>query len=93
MDSSDGGLKPRGGRYLPVLVITPSPAPSLRALQAGPGDSSAKPFDLVECRTRIRIMLEVPPADGQVEKHNSALEETVRSAPPSCARAKRAIAA
>ena len=48
----------RGG-YLPVLVITAQPGQKLRALASGAKDFIAKPFDLVEVKTRIHNMLEV----------------------------------
>ena len=46
-------------RYLPVIVLTAQPGHKLRALQAGAKDFIAKPFDLVEVKTRIHNMLEV----------------------------------
>src|SRR5450755_1508800 len=45
--------------YLPVLVITAQPDHKLRALAAGAKDFVAKPFDLLEVKTRIHNMLEV----------------------------------
>lgn len=44
--------------YMSVLVITAQPGHKLRALQAGARDFVAKPFDLVEVKTRIRNMLD-----------------------------------
>ncbi|MEO8331751.1 MAG: response regulator, partial [Gallionella sp.] len=38
--------------YLPVLVITAQPEHKLRALAGGAKDFVAKPFDLVEVKTR-----------------------------------------
>jgi PAS domain S-box-containing protein len=64
--------------YLPVLVITAQPGHKLRALQAGAKDFVAKPFDLVEVRTRIHNMLEVRLLYKELENHNQVLEQTVR---------------
>jgi PAS domain S-box-containing protein len=64
--------------YLPVLVITAQPGHKLRALQAGARDFVAKPFDLVEVRTRIRNMLEVRLLYKKLENYNAALEQTVQ---------------
>ena len=64
--------------YLPVLVITAQPGHKLRALRAGAKDFVAKPFDLVEVRTRIHNMLEVRLLYRKLESHNKLLEQTVR---------------
>jgi CheY-like chemotaxis protein len=64
--------------YIPVLVITAQPGHKLRALQAGAKDFIAKPFDLVEVRTRIHNMLEVRLLYKKLENYNKILEETVR---------------
>ncbi|HEV7477134.1 MAG TPA: response regulator, partial [Burkholderiales bacterium] len=64
--------------YLPVLVITAQPGHKLRALQAGAKDFVAKPFDLVEVRTRIRNMLEVRLLYKKLEGYSKGLEHTVR---------------
>jgi PAS domain S-box-containing protein len=64
--------------YLPVLVITAQPGHKLRALQAGARDFVAKPFDLVEVRTRIRNMLEVRLLYRKLEGYSKGLEHTVR---------------
>jgi PAS domain S-box-containing protein len=64
--------------YLPVLVITAQPGHKLRALQAGARDFVAKPFDLVEVRTRIRNMLEVRLLYRKLEDYNALLEKTVQ---------------
>jgi PAS domain S-box-containing protein len=64
--------------YLPVLVITAQPGHKMRALQAGAKDFVAKPFDLVEVRTRIHNMLEVRLLYKELENHNQVLEQTVR---------------
>lgn len=45
--------------YVPVLAITVQPNHKLRALKSGAKDFIAKPFDLVEVKTRIRNMIEV----------------------------------
>jgi PAS domain S-box-containing protein len=64
--------------YLPVLVITAQPGHKLRALQAGARDFVAKPFDLVEVRTRIRNTLEVRLLYRKLEAFNTELERQVR---------------
>ncbi|MBK9444248.1 MAG: EAL domain-containing protein [Comamonadaceae bacterium] len=51
------GLEPGG--YLPVLAITVQPGYKLRALSGGAKDFIAKPFDVVELKTRIHNMIEV----------------------------------
>lgn len=63
--------------YLPVLVITAQPAHKLRALACGAKDFVAKPFDLVEVKTRIRNMLEVRLLHRQLEAYNTLLEQKV----------------
>ncbi|MFA7406173.1 MAG: sigma-54 dependent transcriptional regulator, partial [Pelobacteraceae bacterium] len=63
--------------YLPVLVITAQPGHKLQALQAGAKDFIAKPFDLIEIKTRIRNMLEVRLLYKKLELNNVALEQTV----------------
>jgi len=64
--------------YLPVLVLTAQPAHKLRALQAGARDFIAKPFDLVEVKTRIRNMLEVRLLYRALGNYNKVLEQTVQ---------------
>jgi PAS domain S-box-containing protein len=64
--------------YLPVLVITAQPGHKLRALQAGARDFVAKPFDLVEVKTRIRNMLEVRLLYKKLESYSKELEQAVR---------------
>jgi len=64
--------------YLPVLVITAQPGHKLRALQAGARDFVAKPFDLVEVKTRIRNMLEVRLLYRRLESHGRELEQAVQ---------------
>jgi len=63
--------------YVPILVITAQPDHKLRALGAGAKDFIAKPFDLVEVKTRIHNMLEVRLLYKQLEKYNQVLEKTV----------------
>jgi PAS domain S-box-containing protein len=63
--------------YLPVLVITAQPGHKLRALQAGARDFIAKPFDLVEVKTRIRNMLEVRLLYRKLGSYSKELERTV----------------
>lgn len=64
-------------RYLPVLVITAQPDHKLRALAAGAKDFVAKPFDLIEVKTRIHNMLEVRLLYKKLENYNKVLEQTV----------------
>ena len=63
--------------YVPILVITAQPDHKLRALGAGARDFIAKPFDLVEVKTRIHNMLEVRLLYKRLEKYNQVLEKTV----------------
>ena len=60
--------------YVPILVITAQPGHKLRALASGAKDFIAKPFDLVEVKTRIHNMLEVRLLYKQLEHSNRALE-------------------
>jgi PAS domain S-box-containing protein len=64
--------------YVPILVITAQPDHKLRALAAGAKDFVAKPFDLVEVKTRIHNMLEVRLLYKQLEQYNQVLEQTVQ---------------
>lgn len=68
-------IQPDG--YLPVLVITAQPGHKLRALASGAKDFIAKPFDMVEVRTRIHNMLEVRLLYKQLEQSNLVLEQRV----------------
>jgi PAS domain S-box-containing protein len=63
--------------YLPVLVVTAQPDHKLRALAAGAKDFVAKPFDLLEIKTRIHNMLEVRLLYKQLKNFNQVLEQTV----------------
>ena len=63
--------------YVPILVITAQPGHKLRALASGAKDFVAKPFDLVEVKTRIHNMLEVRLLYKQLEHYNLVLEQTV----------------
>ncbi len=63
--------------YLPVLVITAQPDHKLRALAAGAKDFIAKPFDVVEVKTRIHNMLEVRLLHRKLANYNKVLEQTV----------------
>jgi PAS domain S-box-containing protein len=65
--------------YLPVLVITAQPDHKLRALASGAKDFVAKPFDLIEVRTRIRNMLEVRLLHKRLGEYNELLEQTVQA--------------
>ncbi|NDP38627.1 MAG: response regulator [Rhodoferax sp.] len=72
------GLKeidPEG--YVPILVITAQPGHKLRALASGAKDFVAKPFDLVEVKTRIHNMLEVRLLYKKLQNYNRMLEQTV----------------
>jgi PAS domain-containing protein len=61
-----------------VLVITAQPDHKLRSLAAGAKDFVAKPFDVVEVKTRIRNMLEVRLLYKKLENYNQVLEQTVQ---------------
>lgn len=63
--------------YVPILVITAQPGHKLRALTSGAKDFVAKPFDLVEVKTRIHNMLEVRLLYKKLERYNQVLEQTV----------------
>jgi PAS domain S-box-containing protein len=63
--------------YLPVIVLTAQPGHKLRALQAGAKDFISKPFDLVEVKLRISLMLEVRLLYKKLENYNKELEATV----------------
>lgn len=63
--------------YLPVIVLTAQPGLKLRALQAGAKDFIAKPFDLVEVKTRIHNMLEVRLLYRKLEDYSRLLEQKV----------------
>jgi len=63
--------------YVPILVITAQPDHKLRALASGAKDFVAKPFDLVEVKTRIHNMLEVRLLYKKLENSNKVLEQTV----------------
>ena len=69
-------IEPEG--YVPILVITAQPGHKLRALASGAKDFIAKPFDLVEVKTRIHNMLEVRLLYKKLEKYNKVLEQTVQ---------------
>jgi len=73
----DGLNKIETSSYLPVLVITAQPGHKLRALSVGAKDFIAKPFDLVEVRTRIHNMLEVRLLYRELEHYNKTLEQKV----------------
>ena len=70
----DGLKEINADGYLPVLVISAQPNHKLRALSAGAKDFIAKPFDLVEVKTRIRNMLEVRLLYKQVEHYSQEME-------------------
>ncbi|MHB1174949.1 MAG: diguanylate cyclase domain-containing protein [Sulfuriferula sp.] len=60
--------------YVPIIVITAQPGHKLRALTSGARDFIAKPFDLIEVKTRIHNMLEVRLLYKQLEDYSRALE-------------------
>jgi diguanylate cyclase (GGDEF)-like protein len=60
--------------YIPVIAITVDPRHKLRALAAGAKDFIAKPFDLVELKTRIHNMLEVRLLYTKLEHKTHTLE-------------------
>ena len=60
--------------YAPILAITAQPGHKLRALASGAKDFVAKPFDLVEVKTRIHNMLEVRLMYKQLEHSSRAME-------------------
>lgn len=63
--------------YVPILVVTAQPGHKLRALACGAKDFIAKPFDLVEVKTRIHNMLEVRLLYKKLQNYNQMLEQTV----------------
>jgi PAS domain S-box-containing protein len=63
--------------YVPILVITAQPSHKLRALASGAKDFVAKPFDLLEVKTRIHNMLEVRLLYKKLENYSKVLEQTV----------------
>lgn len=68
-------LKEREKRgYAPVLVITAYPNHKRRALASGAQDFIAKPFDVVELKTRIHNLLKVRLLYKHLEVSNRALE-------------------
>ena len=72
------GLKTNSAdAYLPVIVLTAQPGHKLRALQAGAKDFISKPFDLVEVKLRISLMLEVRLLYKKLENYSKELEATV----------------
>ncbi len=64
--------------YVPILVITAQPGHKLRALASGAKDFVAKPFDMVEVKTRIHNMIEVRLLYKKLENYNRVLEQTVQ---------------
>ncbi len=64
--------------YVPILVITAQPSHKLQALASGAKDFVAKPFDLVEVKTRIHNMLEVRLLYKRLEHYNRDLEQQVQ---------------
>ncbi|MHB8948231.1 MAG: response regulator [Rhodoferax sp.] len=64
--------------YVPILVVTAQPGHKLRALACGAKDFVAKPFDLVEVKTRIHNMLEVRLLYKKLQDYSRMLEQTVQ---------------
>lgn len=64
----------QAGGYLPILVITAQPDHKLRALSSGAKDFIAKPFDVLEVKTRIYNMLEVRLLHKKLEQAVSTLK-------------------
>ena len=64
--------------YVPVIAITAHPGHKLRALRAGAKDFIAKPFDLVEIKTRIHNMLEVKLLHRKLDNYSKVLEQAVQ---------------
>ena len=60
--------------YAPILAITAQPGHKLRALASGAKDFIAKPYDLVEVKTRIRNMLELRLLYKRLKASNRELE-------------------
>ena len=60
--------------YAPILVITAQPGQKQRALASGAKDFVAKPFDLIELKTRIHNMLEVRLLYQRMADQNAVLE-------------------
>ena len=60
--------------YAPILAMTAQPAHKLRALASGAKDFIAKPYDLVEVKTRIHNMLELRLLYKRLEAANRQLE-------------------
>jgi CheY-like chemotaxis protein len=88
------GLKTNAAdAYLPVLVITAQPGHKLRALQAGAKDFISKPFDLVEVRPASATCWKCACCTRNSRTTTRCSNRRCRSAPPNCAKAKRAIAA
>ncbi len=67
-----------GKDYLPILVLTAQSDHKLRALTTGAKDFIAKPFDLLEVKTRIHNMLEVRLLYKKLGNYNQQLEQTVQ---------------
>lgn len=64
----------QGDGYVPILVVTAQSGHKLRALASGAKDFIAKPFDMIELKTRIHNMLEVRLLYKQLEQAVSTLE-------------------
>lgn len=60
--------------YVPILVITAQPGQKQRALASGAKDFVAKPFDLIELKTRIHNMLEVRLLYKRLADQNAVLQ-------------------
>ena len=60
--------------YAPILVISAQAGQKQRALASGAKDFVAKPFDLIELKTRIHNMLEVRLLYKRLAEQNGVLE-------------------
>ncbi|MDD5335840.1 MAG: EAL domain-containing protein [Rhodoferax sp.] len=70
--------------YAPILAITAQPDHKLRALASGARDFVAKPFDLLEVKTRIHNLLQVRLLYRQLEHSNRALASLALHDPLTC---------
>ncbi len=63
--------------YVPVIVLTAHSGEKHPALNVGARDFIVKPFDLLEVKTRIHLMLEVRLLQRRLEQYNAELERAV----------------
>ena len=79
--------------YLPVLVITAQPGHKLRALQGAPGISSASRSTWPKSRRAFTTCWKCCCSTKRSSTTTRSWRRRCRNAPPSCAKAKPAIAA